>query len=496
MQKSIKTFNRIIIFVGVLAVLLLTACNDEIIGTDTSYKLNFSRDTLTFDTVFTTVGSATKKLLVYNRNKQAVRISSIALSDGSSSVFRINVDGMKSADNSFTNVEIPAKDSIYIFVEVTVNMQNQNNPVLLSDSILFSTNGNRQAICLEAFGQDVEFLTNKLILNDTTLNAAKPYLVTGYLAIDSAKTLTIPAGCKLYFHNNASLYVYGNLNVEGTFQNPVVMQGDRLDAINFDKPVPYKYVAGQWGGVYLPWSRGVHTIKHLNLSSGYVGLYVNNQDNLHLPSLDIENCKISNFIYYGLFLRNANVQVGNSEISNTGSCTVYLNGGTHRFIQSTIVNYYNNSDGAPTSRDKAPAVLFNEFVNYERNAPMLAEFTNTVIMGTMENELSIASTFPDKFNATFVNCFIRKTDTLATTATLYEHTTWYNKKDSVIFKYPKYDYVKGKYFNFVPDSLSPLRGLANKTIASQYPLDLNGKSRMYDDEPDAGAYEWYPVVDN
>ena len=108
-------------------VLFFAACNDEIISTDTSKKLEFSTDTLTFDTVFTTFGSTTHKLLVYNNNSQTLRISSIALSGGKDSPFRINVDGMKSDDNSFTDIEIPGKDSIYIFVEVTIDPANQNS---------------------------------------------------------------------------------------------------------------------------------------------------------------------------------------------------------------------------------------------------------------------------------------------------------------------------------------------------------------------------------
>ena len=469
-------------------VLFFAACNDEIISTDTSKKLEFSTDTLTFDTVFTTFGSTTHKLLVYNNNSQALRISSIALSGGKDSPFRVNVDGMKSVDNSFTNIEIPGKDSIYIFVEVTIDPANQNSPLLMADSLIFTTNTNRQKVRFEAFGQDVVLFKNKLIVNDTTLTTDKPYLIYGYLAVDSAKTLNIPAGCKLYFHNNANLLVYGNLNVNGTFENPVTMQGDRNDAIKFDKPVPYKYVAGQWGGVYLLWKGGNHLIKHLNVTSGYVGLYFVNSDRSTLPNLEIQDSRIHNFVYYGIVAQNGNLKVTNSEITNTGSYTVYLNGGKHVFVQSTIANYMNASDGAPVSRDKNPAVMLMDLY---RNAPMEAEFTNCIIMGSLENELSIATRFVDKFRANFTNCYIRK-KTIAD-STKFNNVRWYADKDTV-FKYPDYDYKINKYFNFMPDSISPARGIAKKSVAEQFPIDLNGNNRLEDNEPDAGAYEWKPTV--
>jgi len=55
--------------------------------------LNFSTDTIFFDTVFTSVGSVTKRMLVYNENNSKLMISSISLAGGNKSNFTINVDG-------------------------------------------------------------------------------------------------------------------------------------------------------------------------------------------------------------------------------------------------------------------------------------------------------------------------------------------------------------------------------------------------------------------
>ena len=67
---------------------------------------------------------------------------------------------------------------------------------------------------------------------------------------------------------------------------------------------------------------------------------------------------------------------------------------------------------------------------------------------------------------------------------------WSAKNDTV-FKSIRYDYEKNTYFDFTPDSVSPARGLADPTIAAQFPVDLNGNKRD-DGAPDAGAYEWKP----
>jgi len=486
MKLSRLTFHFLSL-IFLLPIICFYSCEDDLFSSDPEKVLSFSTDTLTFDTVFTTIGSTTEKLMVYNPNNRALKISSIGLAGGAKSQFRINVDGSLSADNHFSDIEIRAKDSMYIFVEVTVDPRDVNAPVLVTDSVVFKTNGIEQKVRLEAFGQDMILFRNKLILNDTTLSADKPYLIYGNLTVDSAKTLHLPAGCQLYFHNNANLIVRGNLRAEGTFDKPVLMRGDRLDKAKFLYPVPYNYVAGQWGGVYLLWNKGNHLLRNVNINSGYVGVYMNNSDRNQLPELQIENCRIHNFVYYGLVVQNANVKVTNTEISNTGSYSVYLSGGKHVFLQSTIANYYNSSPGRPSSRDKNPAVMI---MGLYRTAPMQTEFRNCIVAGGLETELSIASRFLTQYKAVFSDSYIRRKE--AYELSQFQNIRWYAKNDT-IFKHPFYNDTTSVYFNFTPDSVSPVRGLADRTIAAQFPLDLNGVNRLEDNAPDAGAYEWQPT---
>ena len=479
---------KIIQFVILILLIGFTACTDDNFSTDSKYTLDFSTDTLSFDTVFTSLGSATSKIMVYNHNKVALKISRISISKGSQSEFHINVDGSVKADNLFENIEIPANDSLFIFVAVTVNPNNPKSQILIQDSLEFLTNGVKQNIKLEAFGQDMVKLYNTKVINDSTLTAEKPFIVRGNLVVDTAKTLTISRGCKLYFHNNANLIVYGNLKAIGTAEEPITFRGDRLDKIKFSTPFPYNNVAGQWGGIFLLWSGGNHILDHVNINSGYVGIYFYNIDRSVLPKLEISNCKIHNSLLYGLVVQNGNVTVSNTEISNSSSYTVYLNGGKHTFVQSTIVNYFNNSNVQPASRDKKPAVMI---MNLNRIAPMETVFKNCVIAGSSENEFSLASRFIDKYNGVFLNCYIRTPKALTLPQFTNAGIKWSAKNDT-LFKSIRYDYEKNTYFDFTPDSVSPIRGLANKAVADQYPLDLNGNKRD-DGAPDAGAYEWKPT---
>lgn len=488
----IKLFIKKLLFVLFtgLAVSGFMACEEEFLSPDAGKKLVFSQDTLAFDTVFTTVGSATSKILVYNPHNKAFKINNVSLSGGSASSFRINVDGAVSANNSFNDIVIGAKDSLYIFVEVTINPLQENAPVLVQDSIMFTCGNSRQRVLLEAYGQDMIPLKDFKIKNDMTFSADKPYLVYGDLIVDSAKTLTLSPGCRLYFHNNARLIVYGNLRAEGNYEAPVFMLGDRLDKIRFVTPLPYKYVSGQWGGVYLLSKTGQHVLKHVNISSGYVGIYFYNDDLRYRPDLKIESSVIHNALLYNVVALNGDLTVANSEISNSGSYTVFLSGGRHKFYHCTVANYFNLSPAQPVSRDKTPAVML---MDLNRTLPMETVFENCIVTGTSTYEFTLASKFQDKYKGNISNSYIRRPE--PSDLAIYKDIHWYQQNDTV-FKNTRFDYEKGKYFDFTPDSVSPARGLANPVVAAQFPLDLHGKSRLADGAPDAGAYEWYPVSDS
>ena len=59
---------RVIISTLILTLLIIFSCSkdDDLMGAGDTGSLSFSVDTLLFDTVFTTVGSATRYLKVYN----------------------------------------------------------------------------------------------------------------------------------------------------------------------------------------------------------------------------------------------------------------------------------------------------------------------------------------------------------------------------------------------------------------------------------------------
>ena len=133
---------------------IIFSCKKEDIAF--SGDLNFSNDTVIFDTVFASVGSITKTLTIYN-NKDYNIITNIQLNGSSAANFRINVDGI--SESAHENILIPSNDSIFIFVEVTIDPSSNNLPYILTDSIVFYSENYTQSVKLIAWGQDAHFHT-------------------------------------------------------------------------------------------------------------------------------------------------------------------------------------------------------------------------------------------------------------------------------------------------------------------------------------------------
>ena len=160
---------------------------------------------------------------------------------GATSAYKMNVDG--AATNEVTNLDIEANDSIYVFVSVTINPNVANLPFIVSDSILITYNGNNRYVQLQAYGQNANFLRNRVLTGNVVWTNNLPYVILGSIRIDTTATLTIQPGCKIYSHATAPFIVDGTLTVYGTKAGNVIFTGDRLDE-------GYKDLPASWPGIY------------------------------------------------------------------------------------------------------------------------------------------------------------------------------------------------------------------------------------------------------
>ena len=239
--------KSLFLLLPLLAGLLMTnSCHKELFTNKGG--LSFSSDTLTFDTVFTTLGSVTKSFTVRNTQSRAITISDIKLLGLSGSQFRILIDGQNGPE--VKNKVIPAHDSIYIFVEVTVQPNNANNPFVIFDAIQFVTNGNTQNVVLEAMGQNAHYYFSYQVLRNTTFTfpTDKPNIIVNkngglpIFAVDTGATCIIPAGCKIFMGPGAVMTVDGTLNAMATsWSDSTIFQYIRTDYPGQPGLWPYRY---------------------------------------------------------------------------------------------------------------------------------------------------------------------------------------------------------------------------------------------------------------
>ncbi|MBK9735613.1 MAG: hypothetical protein IPO92_11850 [Saprospiraceae bacterium] len=106
---------------------------------------------------FTSLGSSTRFIKIFNPKSEPILIN-VTLKNQNNSFFRINADGIKGP--IIEDLEINAKDSIYIFVEVTIdpNLPLNVSPFIIEDQIEVSVNGNIAIAYLEAWGQNANYI--------------------------------------------------------------------------------------------------------------------------------------------------------------------------------------------------------------------------------------------------------------------------------------------------------------------------------------------------
>ncbi len=469
----------------VLTASLFFACHPErAYEQDPESSLSFSLDTLYFDTVFTTIGTTTEAFRVFNPHNQFIKIDEISLAGGASSVFRINVDG--SAGLHFTDVDIAPGDSMYVFVEATLDPNGSEDILRIQDSVVFQTNGNLQDIDLVAWGQDVHIIQDSVINEHTTWIADKPYLILNYAFVDSVSSLTLEPGVKVHMHRDAVLYVDGSLHMNGTLEDPIWVGGDRLEKF-------YEDVPGQWGFIYMTERSHDNRITHTEIKNGIHGILITAPpESGKMPDLDISNSIFNHMSANGIYALNAKIAAHNVVFGNCGgSGAGLIYGGDYRFTHCTFANYWPSG----YSNRQLPALLLTDyFGNYDEDGNLevytggvfeRAEVLNSIIYGSNRMELLIDSYNDLQLNYRFDHCLtkIDESDYDYKSDPLF--TNIINNEDPLLVAVPD---------TFELDSLSPAINAGLPAYAIEFPFDLNGNSRLDDDAPDLGSYEWIPLT--
>jgi hypothetical protein len=461
-----------IFFLPIACCLLIVAssCKKESFITSPDARLTTSVDSLKYDTVFTTTGSITQSFKIINGNNQRLRISKVKLMGGLSSAFKINVDGVATAEAS--NIEVAANDSIYVFVSVSINPNTSNLPFIVSDSILINYNGNNRYIQLQAFGQNANFLRNRVISGNVTWTKNLPYVILGSIRVDTTAVLTIQAGTRIYSHADAPFIIDGTLIINGTKTDSVNFAGDRLDA-------DYKDLPASWPGMYFRGSSKNSVFRFVNIKNAYQAVVVEQPSVNANPKLILHQCIIDNAYDVGLLCVNSNMQADNSLISNCGSNIAFAYGGDYNLTHCTVASFSNYFIS-----HKYPVLQANNFAVQGSGVvtnTLTAVFRNCIFWGDngiVDNEVVVTKQGGNPFNVFLDRCLYKAiADPSNTTIS-----------SSIKNQNPQFDSidVNKLIYNFrISNSLAP--GV-NKGIATSFLKDLDDKNRNVG-LPDMGCYE-------
>ncbi|RNI32391.1 hypothetical protein EFA69_03450 [Rufibacter immobilis] len=354
---------------------------EEEITPDAGAMLRFEADTVLFDTVFTQVGSITKRLKVYNPSKNAVRISEVRVGGLGSSAFQVYVNGMPGPQ--VQNLELRGRDSLLVLVKATINPTSAEQPFLVQDSLLFSTNGNQQKVKLVAYGQNATYYKhNYTTAPAETWTAAKAHVIYDSVTVPAGQTLTIEKGTQVYLHRRAKIKVQGTLLVEGEHEQRVVFQQVRQEDT-------YRNAPGQWQGLeFLPASQG-NEIRYAEIKNAVTGIYLR-AEGATVPQVMLQNSFVRNMLQNGVLSHGGNLRLQNSMVANCGEYALAgLGGGRYEIIFSTLANYANEFIRL------SPSFVFDEKWqannNVVRQAPYHLIVLNSILWGRQDEELQFGA---------------------------------------------------------------------------------------------------------
>lgn len=507
-RPSLRALKHLypILFLAAAFGMLVSGCRKDVKFTDEAgIELEFSRDTVMFDTIFTTVGSVTKRFVARNPHRNAVRVQ-IALEGGGPSPFRINVDG--ATGTSFSDVEILGGDSIFVFVEATLDQGNQSNPFVIEDHIRFSTNGTAQEVLLVAWGRNARFIrpdqrleglppfsyiaggydaNGNQICQEVTWDAELPYVIYGYGVVDSCCTLIIEPGVNVYFHNGAGLWVYhyGQIKANGDPDQPIIFQGDRLEPF-------YAEVPGQWDRIWINEGSSVMSNEFTNvlIKNALVGIQCENvpwwpDAETSEAKLKLDNVKIRNCSAAGLLSRNYSIEASDLLVGDCGQYGVALTGGgDYTFEHFTIANYWNYEIR------QTPAFYMNNVYADINNTLQVREvrgrFQNGIIYGSNENEFQFEFNELQSPTDLLFNNTLARTTQSTSGSSYFDASTFYRNQS------PGFVDVAGRNFHIQQNAFARGRATPGIILPQSSAWDMDNVPRGNNGGYDLGCYQWVP----
>ena len=507
---QVRTRTYYLLVVGMLFLYsFLFSCRKrfEVYSSEGDFRV--SADTVFLDSVFAGISSPTYSFKIYNTSDKTISLEAVYLEKRNQSPYRLNVDGV--AGREFENVIIPPEDSIYVFVELTADTAGWTDPVY-EEKLWIEDAASAESVLLTAFVKDAYFLYPQrfpdrsvdsiqvgeyddgrpvkvpgfMLPGDTTWTSEKPIVVYGHVGVPPGHTLHITEGTHVYFHFNSGIVVYENarLLVEGSLENPVILEDDRMQP-------EYENAPGMWNFIWLKSGSTGNLIRHAVIKNAVAGVIAHPVDTTGEKMLDIQNTRIFNMSAYGIIAIASRVEGYNVVTNNTGaSALAMLLGGKYDFVHCTFANY----SRAVRPLTSAAVLLTNEYrtVDADGNETVYVNdlvgcrLANNIIYGNNDVEFYAVRNEAAAFTFNLHNSLVKFYDP-------------YHQIDADYLDFDNPEFFRDNVLNGDPDFENPdenrLRigprsaaiGIADPQIAAEVPLDITGMDRTA--APDAGSYQ-------
>lgn len=445
----------------ILSAFVLVGCDDDFEEHSPDYELQFSEDTVLFDTIFTETPSITQQFKVQNPHSKDIQISSIELGQGQDSYYRINVDGK--GGTSFDDFTLGAEDSIFVFVDLRIDQTDKDNPFIVRDSVRFvGQDGLQDHVKLMAWGQDARFYRNEAVC-DETWDERKPYVVFNSIIVPEGCRLDIEPGTNIHSHFNSSILVQGTMEAIGEPDQPITFTGDRLDDFHEDRP-------GQWIGIrFLAGSRD-NIMNHTKVTNGVRGIQVDSLPVNNNPNLILQNSVVQNMNQIGVLGNTAHINFINSVISDCGQhLFAGVLGGEYEFFHTTLSN-----PSIAFAHDNPSFIANNADFDPDEGSGFVTDLSitmvNSILWGTLDNELGLVEEGDGELEVNIASNLLK---------TQLDELEEFN----MVNEDPKFEEPSEMNYRLRENSPAIEAGREDLGIDT----DIEGNSRK--DTPDLGAYE-------
>lgn len=485
MKNKLHILLMLLALIGIIG--MESCSDDDSFSLSTSNLLSFEVDTLSLDTVFSTVPSPHKQFKVHNNSGDGIRIVNARLEKGNQTGFRVNVNGSylgQTEGYQIRDVEMRKGDSLRVFVELTSVRNNCNTPQLVDDNLLFTLeSGVVQKVNLNAWSWDAIMMRNSLITNDSTISNVdgKPIVVYGELTVDTFATVTIAPGTTMYFHNDAGIHVNGKLIAKGTAENEITLRCDRLDRMVSN--LMYDNNPGQWGGIYYAPCSYDNELEYVDMHAGTTAVKCDSSLDDTRHKLSISHSTLHNMKGYAVDSKSANITIQNSQLSNSLEGCLNVIGGNVKVDYSTIVQYY------PFDAKRGPAIFLAN-AEGEVSYPLSMKVSNSIVKGYEDDVIYWSrGALENKLDVRFNNCLVRSPLPQDEDAELFENCIHEDVADTLTNGRNSFELFDTHFFfyGFMPkEATAPIgKGVADPAIID----DRKGNPRN-PETPTLGCFEW------